>query len=115
MLSKKMLFALFSVLIVAGAAIAFAVTTQIWSNPVVETVTTYQVTLSSNNTSPVLNQTVQFSALLIMNSVAQASKQIDFYKDSVFNGTSTTNSTGIATYLWTADGNCTWKALYTVP
>ncbi len=115
MISRNTLFAIFSVLIVSGAVVAFAVTTQIWSNTVTETVTVYQVTLSSNNTSPLVNQTVQFNALLTMNSVAQTSKQIDFYKDSVFNGTSTTNSTGIASYLWTADGNCTWKALYTVP
>ena len=115
MIRGKTLFAIFSILIVSGAVVAFAVTTQIWSNPVTETVTTIQLTLSSNNTTPVLNQTVQFSALLTANGAPYASKTIDFYKDSMFNGSSTTDGSGIASYLWTADSNCTWKAAYTVP
>ena len=115
MLSRKMLFAVFSMLIVSGAVIAFAVTTQIWSNEITETVTVYQVTLSSNNTTPFLTQTVEFSALLTGNGAPLASKTVGFYKDMGFIANSTTNSTGYATYLWTADTNSTWKALYTVP
>jgi len=111
---KNAMFVLFALIILCGSVIAYA-SVQFWSNEVTEMVTSYTVVLSSNNTSPVLGYPVKFSALLTGNGVAQASKTIDFYKDAVLNGSSTTNASGIAVYPWTADGNCTWKALYTAP
>ena len=111
---KNAMFVLFALIILCGSVIAYA-SVQFWSNEVTETVTSYTVVLSSSNITPVMGGSVEFAALLTGNGVPQASRTISFYKGEVLNGSSVTNASGIAVYPWTADGNCTWKALYTAP
>jgi len=111
---KNAMFVLFALIILCGSVIAYA-SVQFWSNEVTEMVTSYTVVLRSSNTTPVMGGSVEFAALLTGNGVPQASRTISFYKGEVLNGSSVTNASGIAVYPWTADGNCTWKALYTAP
>jgi len=112
---KNAAFVLFALLVVCGSVIVYAVSNQIWSNDVTETLTAYSVVLSSNNSSPLLGGMVEFSALLTGNGVPLAQRQIDFYRNNAFNVSETTGGDGVAKLLWVADESCTWKALYTAP
>jgi len=112
---KNAMFVLFALIVLCGSVIVYAAANQFWSNEVTEMVTSYTVVLSSSNPTPVMGGSVEFAALLTGNGVPQASRTISFYKGEVLNGSSVTNASGIAVYPWTADGNCTWKALYTAP
>ena len=112
---KNAMFVLFALIVLCGSVIVYAASKQIWSNEVAETVTSFSVVLSSDDSFPQVGQSVLFSALLTEDGVPQASKSIGFYKNDVLIDSNNTGVSGVATYVWTADGDCTWKALYTAP
>lgn len=97
----------------AGLFGVYAYVRLIESNVVHEAVSDYTVALASSDETPLVGQTVRFTATLQLNgqNVGEG-KTIHFFRDSQEVGLSLTNSSGMAIYDWLADSTCEFQAKY---